>query len=135
MSRNNLNGRKSLQPDESIDVEKLRSDLVSMCDELLKNLNEYSEVDRIKIIMQYTGLNNKKTFEKLLKLHNELVEWTEKEKSLMIKARSIDELGTIFCDVFNGFRKIDTQLNKLLRQSLEDARNNFRNTTSKTKYL
>ena len=94
-----------------------------MCDQLLKNLNGYSEVDQIKIIMQYTDLNNKKTFEKLLRLHHELVVWLEKEKSFLIKASSIQELATIYRDISKGFRKNETQLACLLRQSIEESRN------------
>jgi hypothetical protein len=77
--------------------------------------------------MESTHPKNKKTFRKLLELHNELVLWLEKQKLLLIKARSIEELGTIYCEISNGFRKKEIQLDNLLRQSIEESRNNFKN--------
>jgi len=129
-----MNNESRIPTREFIDIEKLRSDLISMCLEILNNIEPYSQVDEFKPVMEYISTRDKKYFQELFGLHNDLVSWLQKKQSLLLKAGTVQELFTIYWHISNGFQNKQEQINDLLRESIKESRDRLSKIQSRHRF-
>jgi len=119
----------------TIDIEKLRSEMVSKCEEILKNHIDFIEIMPIPKIYDLATPADMTLIQRSLEIHNQFVRRLQMQKPLLLKAKTIEELCAIFSEISNELTRISLQLDEVLREAINNSSHILKKITPRYGFL